>query len=224
MSDAYTGPLEHGKVYHLYNRGNNREDLFRDEGNYEHFLKLYAQHILPIAETYCYCLMRNHFHVLLRIRDSQQPAMQQPRANLSGGAPSLQPSMHPNAPPDRFQLRSPSQALANFFNAYARAFNKTKLRTGALFERPFKRIEVDNEPYFIRLITYIHQNPQKHGFVKDFRDWKWSSYSAFIADKPTRIPRDDVLDWFGGLARFVEAHKLIVPFGDIAPLAPEDFD
>ena len=53
-----TLPLEPGAVYHLYNRGNNRDDIFRDDGNYEHFLKLYAQHILPIVETYCYCLMK----------------------------------------------------------------------------------------------------------------------------------------------------------------------
>ena len=93
----FTTLLEPSKVYHLYNRGNNREDIFRDEGNYEHFLKLYARHIMPIAETYCYCLMRNHFHLLLRIRDS--------RANLSDGATSLQSSANSNAPPDTLILR-----------------------------------------------------------------------------------------------------------------------
>ena len=83
---------------------------------------------------------------------------------------------------------------------------------------------MDTEAYFTRLITYIHQNPQKHGFVKDFRDWKWSSYGALVAITPTRLQRDDVLDWFGGLSRFVEAHDTTISFGDLASLAPEDFD
>jgi REP element-mobilizing transposase RayT len=211
-------PLEDGKVYHLYNRGNNREDIFRDEGNYEHFLKLYARHVWPVAETYCYCLMRNHFHLLVRIRDV--------RANPSGGATSEQLSSAPNAPPDGFQFRArtPSQAFGNCFNAYARALNKSKLRTGALFERPFKRIEVDNEPYFMNLITYIHQNPQKHRFVDDFRDWKWSSYHALIAEKPTRLQRDEVMTWFGGPTKFIQAHQTPIPFNTISHLAPEDFE
>ena len=215
MSSSSIIPLEPGKVYHLYNRGNNREDLFRDEGNYEYFLKLYAQQIFPIAETYCYCLMRNHFHLLIRVRDLG--------ANLSGGAPKFKPISALDAPPDRFQFRSPSQVFSNFFNAYARAFNKSKLRTGALFERPFKRIVVDSEAYFVRLITYIHQNPQKHGFVKDFRDWKWSSYHSLTTNKSTRLQRNDVINWFGGLPRFIEAHDVAISFGDVASLVPEDF-
>ena len=54
-------PLEYGQYYHIYNRGNNGENLFFEERNYPYFLKLYAHHILPVADTYAYCLLRNHF-------------------------------------------------------------------------------------------------------------------------------------------------------------------
>ncbi len=62
-------PLEPGKFYHVYNRGNNRENIFNEEQNYAYFLKLYAFHIGPIADTFAYCLMRNHFHLSVRIKD-----------------------------------------------------------------------------------------------------------------------------------------------------------
>ena len=62
-------PLQPGHHYHIYNRGNNREDLFREERNYRNFLQLYVRHVLPIAITFAYCLMRNHFHFLVRIRE-----------------------------------------------------------------------------------------------------------------------------------------------------------
>jgi hypothetical protein len=41
-----SGPLalEPGKYYHIYNRGNNRENIFNEERNYAYFLKLYAFH------------------------------------------------------------------------------------------------------------------------------------------------------------------------------------
>ncbi|MBF8283376.1 MAG: hypothetical protein HW378_2291 [Anaerolineales bacterium] len=70
MSDPI--PLHPGQYYHIYNRGNNRENVFREERNYPYFLKLYAKYIEPIAETYAYCLLRNHFHLLVRIREVRQ--------------------------------------------------------------------------------------------------------------------------------------------------------
>jgi putative transposase len=59
-----------GVFYHIYNRGNNRENIFREERNYAYFLQLYTRHIAPIAETYAYCLLKNHFHLLIRVKDA----------------------------------------------------------------------------------------------------------------------------------------------------------
>ena len=65
-------PLEHGKYYHIYNRGINSDILFKENCNYEHFLKLYDIHIEPIAETYAWCLMKNHSHFLIRIKNLEE--------------------------------------------------------------------------------------------------------------------------------------------------------
>ena len=92
------------------------------------------------------------------------------------------------------------------FNAYAKAINKAYGRTGSLFERPFKRIAVMDEAYFARLVTYIHFNPVRHGFVDYPHEWLFSSYGALRTAKPTRLRRDVVLDWFGGQEGFVNAH------------------
>src|SRR3972149_1827357 len=66
-------PLKSGVFYHIYHRGTNREDIFVQERNYRYFLQLYARHIEPAAETYAYCLLKNHFHVLVRIKDVEDP-------------------------------------------------------------------------------------------------------------------------------------------------------
>ncbi len=195
-------PLQHGQYYHIYNRGNNREDIFLEERNYRYFLKLYAHHVEPVADTYAYCLLRNHFHFLVRIKD---PADLTGLEDLSG-------------------LKPPSQAFSNLFNAYARAFNKAYQRTGALFERPFGRIKVTSDSHFTRLVAYIHQNPKKHGFVADFRDWPYSSYYAIVSTKPTRLRRDNVLAWFDGLEAFERIHQIEINENKLAPLLLEDFD
>ena len=75
-------PLRNSAYYHIYTRGNNRADLFREERNYRYFLSLYHRHIAPVAETYAYCLLRNHFHLLIRTRDSTPKTPSQAFSNL----------------------------------------------------------------------------------------------------------------------------------------------
>ncbi|MCK5029485.1 MAG: transposase [Bacteroidales bacterium] len=56
--------LEYDKYYHIYNRGNNYEDIFIDEKYYQHFLYLLEIYIDSMADIYAWCLMKNHFHLL----------------------------------------------------------------------------------------------------------------------------------------------------------------
>ncbi|HSK66722.1 MAG TPA: hypothetical protein VK888_07325, partial [Anaerolineales bacterium] len=109
-------------------------------------------------------------------------------------------------------LKDLSKYFSNFFNAYARGFNIAAQRTGALFERPFKRIPVDKTAYLMQLIVYVHQNPQKHRFTDDFRDWKHSSYYLLTSDIPSQLQRDRVIQLFGNREDFVRIHQEIQPW------------
>lgn len=176
-------PLQPDSYYHIYNRGVNRCNLFTQPSDYDLFLKLYIRYIDPIAETFAYCFMRNHFHLFVRIKPSQPD------------------SEFPN-----LTIPAPSQSFSNLFNAYTKTINQKHHRTGSLFEHPFHRIPVTTDAYFTQLIPYIHFNPQKHGFVKDFRDWPYSSYGAILSERPTRVQRGQVLAWFEDVDRFVDSH------------------
>ena len=191
-------PLQPGCYYHIYNRGNNREDLFLEERNYRYFLRLYIYHVYPIADTFAYCLRRNHFHLLVRIKETSPKTSQV------------------------LESREASQHFSNLFNAYTKGINKAYLRTGSLFEERFGRILVTTDAYFRHLIFYIHFNPQKHGFVDDFRDWPWSSYSALYSSRATKLNRAEALGWFGGVKPFQEFHCGRVDEKAVAALIDED--
>ena len=64
--------LEPERVFHIFTHANGSENLFREEGNYRYFLKKYAEHIYPVAETFAYCLMPNHLHLMVRIRKEEE--------------------------------------------------------------------------------------------------------------------------------------------------------
>ena len=206
-------PLQYGLYYHIYNRGNNRENVFIGERNYRYFLQLYLKYIEPIAWTFAYCLLRNHFHLLVRIKDLTGDPPEFSTDNDSLGHLS-----------GLVTLPNPSRQFSHLFNAYTRTINHTYQRTGALFQRPFGRIPVTTDAYFARLIVYIHQNPQKHGFVEDFRDWPYSSYQTLLSDRPTHLQRETVLNWFDGPQSVAALHLSDMRDAEILALAPEDFD
>lgn len=60
--------FEPNTVYHIYNQGNGDDNIFREKDNYYYFLKRYAYYIYPIAKTYAFCLLPNHFHIMAEIR------------------------------------------------------------------------------------------------------------------------------------------------------------
>lgn len=187
--------LSYGTFYHIYNRGNNRENIFVQERNYAYFMDLWWKHISPIAETWAYGLLRNHFHAAVFIKYEEGL-----KTDLTGFQN-----------PSGLKPKDPSRYFSNFFNAYAKGLNISIQRTGALFQRPFKRIPVDSEAYLMRLIVYIHQNPQKHGFESDFRNWNYTSYHLLISDLPTQLQREKVLQLFGSREDFIRIHQEIEP-------------
>jgi REP element-mobilizing transposase RayT len=186
--------LEFERYYHIYNRGINSCNLFNETGNYEHFLRLYEKYILPIADTFAYCLMPNHFHFLVKIKEEKEVFNNE---NLSG-----------YKRPDRFNIPNrPSKQFSNLFNAYTKSFNKRYNRTGSLFQRPFKRILVENESYLKYLLYYIHYNPVKHGFVEDMIEYPWSSYLTVSSPKKTNLQRHQVINWFDDLDNLKSFHQ-----------------
>ncbi|HNY03228.1 MAG TPA: hypothetical protein PKG48_11600 [Bacteroidales bacterium] len=200
--------LEFGCFYHIYNRGINGDEIFRDQQHYERFLRCYEKYIDPIADTFAWCLLRNHFHFLVRIKDKNQ-------IKLSS-----------DGPPQQDILSSPylSRQFGNFFNSYAQSFNFRMKRTGSLFQTPFRRKLIDTETYFTTLIFYIHNNPVKHGFCEQMGDYPWSSYSTIISFTPTRLKRDRVIGWFDGRDNFIAFHRGVKEKVDITPLLFNRYD
>ena len=212
-----TIPLEYGKYYHVYNRGINGCELFREKTNYEHFLRLFEKYIPFIADTYAWVLMGNHFHFLIKIKEGNEigliplkskPPPRHKAADRVVNKITETPSDVEN-PDGGLKIRKykPSNQLSHLFNSYTQAFNKKYNRTGSLFESPFHRKEIKNENYFKYLIYYIHHNPVHHGFTEDMIEYPWSSYLTVLSPKKTQLKRQEVIEWFDDKENFKYFHK-----------------
>lgn len=189
--------LEPGKYYHIFNRGVNGTDLFYRSTNYYHFLRLYDKYMNPTVETFAWCLLKNHFHLLVRIKKAEE--IETHRLPI--------PLKVLNIKTYKPHLKTPYRYFSDLFNSYSQAINKQQKRTGPLFERPFHRLEVSSEEYFRQLIIYIHTNPVKHKFTQDYKGYAWSSYGSVFSLKKTRLNREQVLGWFNDKAEFIRKHE-----------------
>ncbi len=184
--------LDFGKFYHIYNKGINGQEIFLHSDHYTHFLRLYEKHVDSVADTFAWCLMKNHFHFLVRIKDQELISSPVGRSRKS-----------PVIIDQDFLYRQ----FGNLFNAYSQSFNARTKRTGGLFQTPFQRKLIGTEDYFTTLVFYIHNNPVRHRVCERIQDYPWSSYSTIISFTPTKLKRERIIGWFEGRSNFIAFHE-----------------
>ena len=168
--------FEEGHVYHIINRSN--EKIFYCNENYLFFIRKIRRHLEPICEIIAWCLMPNHFHLII-MANAQS-------TNFTGE------SHRPGT-----QLFSKNLGIV--LSSYTRAINNSNRRRGKLFGHKTKALQIThrNENYLLNCIHYIHHNPLDSGIVNKLEDWEYSSYLDYSGKRNgTLINRDLIRDIF----------------------------
>src|SRR5687768_17351897 len=146
-----------GAIYHVMNRGDRREDIFKGDEDRELFLTTLGETCARTNwQVHAYCLMRNHFHLVIET----------PRANLVAGMKWL-------------------------LGTYTARFNRRHRYFGHLFSGRYKSLLVDGSGtgYLRTVCDYVHLNPARAKLLKKngkLRDFRWSSYPAYLQDRSER--------------------------------------
>ena len=198
--------IQADNVYHIYNRANGYEKIFLEDENYQFFLQQFKRYIHPFVDTYCYCLMPNHFHFLLKVK-SENELFQALLKVKSNQHTDLSGFKNLTGLGDDYSNLI-SKQFSHFFNSYTKAFNRRNVRKGNLFMRPFKRKMIEEESYLRKLVHYIHYNPVEAALVEFPINWKYSSYKAIISNKQTMVCREEVLAIFEDSENFIYCHQV----------------
>jgi putative transposase len=160
-------------LFHVFNRGNNRETVFYNKQNYEFFIQKIEKHISPYADILAWCLMPNHFHLMIEVLNR----------DING-----------------CKL---NDAIGIALRSYAKAINIQEHRVGSLFQSGTKAqnltnpkgkiitsrnyfygpayiFQVHKSMYPMKCMEYIHENPVKAGLVKEPSQWRYSSYNEYL--------------------------------------------
>lgn len=179
-----------GSVFHIYNRGNNKENIFRDENDFRAFLfrlglvmgyeakelENYSTMYLPYSririsgykkddfKIHAFCIMPNHFHLLV----------------------------------EQCGEISISKLILKTCTSYAMYFNKKYGRVGHLFQDQYKAVLVESNPQLMWVTAYIHMNPVRGKIVNHPQKYEWSSYCDYIDTRKLPITyRDFLMETFG---------------------------
>lgn len=185
-----------GHIYHVYNRAHGFEKMFSAGGNYSYFLHRCVHYVDPVASCLSYCLMPNHFHLLIQVRERKNWSVISENTELE--------SLSEGEIHDQVVKR-----LSSLFNSYTKGYNKQQGRKGSLFMHSFRRKPVTDEKYLRKLIHYIHRNPVEAGLVEYPENWPYSSYRSMIfRGLPSPLPLDVefVMQQFSDLQDFVDFH------------------
>ena len=137
--------------------------------------------MLEYVDLYCYCLIPNHFHFLVKTKPPSQKDV------------------------DEIDY---SKKFGNLFAAYAQSFNHYYHRKGSLFSQNFRRKQIESDDYLKTVVIYIHRNPVKHGMVENLTDWKHSSYQEYINSMPRYCRKGEVVNWFSSMEIFKFCHSM----------------
>ena len=216
-SDKFPNPkipdmqFESGHIYHIYNQGNNRKKIFFNRENYLFFLRKIRTHILPFTDILAWCLMPNHFHLMVYVNHIEvdedlitTPGATQSRARSNTSQmeiPSPTLSRARNCKPMSF-----NKSIGIMLASYTRAVNEQQNWSGSLFRSETKavcltevngitpawstsmgitQITVDNPDldYPNVCFNYILNNPVKDKLVENPEDWEFSSFADYIGNR-----------------------------------------
>ena len=184
--------LQPNTSYHIFNHANGFENVFREDENFRFFLDKYQQFISPVAETYAYCLLPNHFHLVVRVRKREvidelirtKKILPDQSDNFSKVERNF---VKVDNPTDAEIEKFISKQFSNLFSSYAQSYNKMYERMGSLFIKNFRREPILDKEYFINSIIYTHRNPIHHGFCSNYFDWGYTSYGEIIEMKSSLV-------------------------------------
>jgi len=174
-------------VYHIYNRGVEKREIFLDEQDYSIFLYYLKSYLTPLKEQIkppssirylrdftlpqeiqliAYVLMPTHFHLMLK----------------------------------QFTEKAIVEFMKRLCNAYVSYFNKKYERVGTLFQSRYKAVLIDKENYYLHLTRYIHLNPIElfsKDIYKKLQNYSYSSYPDYIGKRNTQwIHKQEIIEYF----------------------------
>ena len=202
--------FEKDHLYHIFNRGNNSQRIVYNRNNYFFLLQKIKQYILPYADVLAWCLLPNHFHLMVYINHVELSIATTDSLTSSEAISSRSP----------VKTRTLNDSIGIMLRTYTRAIHKQENTSGPLFQKHTKAIclteingiskswfkheygtlinipEADKE-YPNVCFNYIHQNPVLHKLSSNVEEWEFSSAQDYYTNRKGKLINKEKAKEFG---------------------------
>jgi len=193
--------FSNGQIYHVFNRGNNSQTLFFSRENYLFFLEKIRKSIFPHADILAWCLMPNHFHLMIEVNRMEiEKAEQIGSEGFTLSETLTKPT----------KKRTLNDSIGIILRSYSRAIQKQQKITGSLFQKETKalcltepqsisptyfdthfgmmgNLDLPETNYLNVCFDYIHQNPVSSKLVDDPEGWEFSSFRDYYCGRKGKL-------------------------------------
>lgn len=161
-------------IYHIYNRGNNKQKIFFTKKNFLYFLQKVKAELKPFSDIICYCLMPNHFHFMLSTFNNfyEEKFSNGFRILLSSYTKAI--NIQEKRTGSLFQQNSKAKCLTALGN-------------------------YKSNNYGLVCFNYIHQNPVNAGLVSKMEDWEFSSFRDYAGMRKGTMCNKNLASEFLGI-------------------------
>jgi REP element-mobilizing transposase RayT len=164
---------------------------------------------------YAYCLLPDHFHLLVKVK-SKQEVIKQGNIDFPKGFSGYTDYLIQQDATKRQDFEEipnfyseilVSEKFRRFFLSYSKSINKQQKRSGSLFQKLFRRRKILTNDYFTGLIWHIHYNPVAHKIHNDYKTYRWSSFQRILSPQKTALEKKELIEWFSGKEHFISFHE-----------------
>ncbi|MFT6321321.1 MAG: putative transposase [Granulosicoccus sp.] len=192
------------RLFHIYNQGNNKQQVFFSDENYLFFLWKMRSYLHPFGDLVSYCLLPNHFHWLFFIKKISVSKtdwriwtneIEYQRRIKKYGKKATRTNLPPSCEIDTTEHITLNESIGILLRTYTQSVNKERETTGSIFRQHCKardgwinefvtatkrngKIDTRFSPgtdYAYQCFNYIHTNPKKARLVTNDLDWNFSS-------------------------------------------------
>jgi len=198
--------FQYENYYHIYNKTHDGIKLFTEKRNYSFFLQRYKTYIHPYVRIHSYALLGNHFHFSIAVKTKEairRHVNTKPTTQRTGGIIKYLENTESESAIHELLVSQHQR----FFISYSKAVNKASNRVGGLFKRPFKHSHFDPDVKFTYMQYYLHHNARKHGIVKTFDTYPYTSYHEILEENDWLLDLDEIWRHWDSKQEFVDFHE-----------------
>lgn len=211
-------PFLPNMCFHLYNHANGNHNIFFSDENRKHFLRRFDKYLYSYLSIHVFCLMPNHFHLLVTIHSSEnilkQAKIDYPHGLTNKEYPILKDLQRLQALDELEAAAIISERLRVCLMSYSKGINKQEDRKGSLFRKFIRRKPILTNNYFKCCVAYIHLNPKYHFGIDEWQQWEWSSYKRILLKEQTHLAKEQTLEVFDGIIPFLQHHEIYDEYRD----------